>query len=65
MVGRTLASQGLGGTPTGDSADQAHLEGFGARRNSFPASLVVIAEEDSKENSSNIWGPKVEHTYEV
>ncbi|XP_004772590.1 integrin alpha-IIb isoform X2 [Mustela putorius furo] len=42
---------------------EAHVE---LRGNSFPASLVVIAEEeDSRENSSNIWGPKVEHTYEL
>lgn len=59
------ASEGLGGTPTGECADQADPEGFGPRRNSFPASLVVVAEEDNRENSSNIWGPKVEHTYEV
>ncbi|XP_022375701.1 integrin alpha-IIb isoform X1 [Enhydra lutris kenyoni] len=41
---------------------EAHVE---LRGNSFPASLVVIAEEDNRENSSNIWGPKVEHTYEL
>ncbi|XP_077020275.1 integrin alpha-IIb [Tamandua tetradactyla] len=42
---------------------QAHME---LRGNSFPASLVVAAEEgDRKENSSDSWGPKVEHTYEL
>lgn len=35
------------------------------RGNSFPASLVVAAEEDSGETSSDNWGPKVEHTYEL
>ncbi|XP_037348627.1 integrin alpha-IIb [Talpa occidentalis] len=34
------------------------------RGNSFPASLVVAA-EGSRENSSDSWGPKVEHTYEL
>uniref|UniRef100_A0A452QNM9 Integrin subunit alpha 2b n=1 Tax=Ursus americanus TaxID=9643 RepID=A0A452QNM9_URSAM len=41
---------------------EAHVE---LRGNSFPASLVVVAEEDNRENSSDIWGPKVEHTYEL
>ncbi|XP_004621085.2 integrin alpha-IIb [Sorex araneus] len=35
------------------------------RGNSFPASLVVAAEEGSRDNSSDSWGPKVEHTYEL
>ncbi|KAF4012681.1 hypothetical protein G4228_003986 [Cervus hanglu yarkandensis] len=39
----------------------AHVE---LRGNSFPASLVVAAEEGSGQNSSDGWGPKVEHTYE-
>lgn len=34
------------------------------RGNSFPASLVVAA-EGHRENSSDSWGPKVEHTYEL
>lgn len=41
------------------------LRDLGPCRNSFPASLVVVAEEDNRENSSESWGPKVEHTYEV
>ncbi|XP_032313256.1 integrin alpha-IIb isoform X3 [Camelus ferus] len=41
---------------------KAHVE---LRGNSFPASLVVVAEESNKENSSDSWGPKVEHTYEL
>ncbi|XP_041580181.1 integrin alpha-IIb isoform X2 [Vulpes lagopus] len=41
---------------------EAHVE---LRGNSFPASLVVVAEEDNRENSSESWGPKVEHTYEL
>uniref|UniRef100_A0A7N5KKT4 Integrin alpha-IIb n=2 Tax=Ailuropoda melanoleuca TaxID=9646 RepID=A0A7N5KKT4_AILME len=41
---------------------EAHVE---LRGNSFPASLVVVAEEDNRENSSDICGPKVEHTYEL
>ncbi|OWK14177.1 hypothetical protein Celaphus_00001230 [Cervus elaphus hippelaphus] len=40
----------------------AHVE---LRGNSFPASLVVAAEEGSGQNSSDGWGPKVEHTYEL
>ncbi|XP_007953458.1 integrin alpha-IIb [Orycteropus afer afer] len=35
------------------------------RGNSFPASLVVAAEGDREEKSSDSWGPKVEHTYEL
>ncbi|XP_054527370.1 integrin alpha-IIb isoform X3 [Pan troglodytes] len=36
------------------------------RGNSFPASLVVAAEEGEREqNSLDSWGPKVEHTYEL
>ncbi|XP_006833774.1 PREDICTED: integrin alpha-IIb [Chrysochloris asiatica] len=36
------------------------------RGNSFPASLVVAAEEgDKEEKSFDSWGPKVEHTYEL
>uniref|UniRef100_F6V3C6 Integrin subunit alpha 2b n=1 Tax=Equus caballus TaxID=9796 RepID=F6V3C6_HORSE len=35
------------------------------RGNSLPASLVVAAEEDDRKNSSDSWGPKVEHTYEL
>ncbi|XP_008589054.1 PREDICTED: integrin alpha-IIb [Galeopterus variegatus] len=36
------------------------------RGNSFPASLVVVAEEgDREQNSLDSWGPKVEHTYEL
>ncbi|XP_007455178.1 PREDICTED: integrin alpha-IIb [Lipotes vexillifer] len=41
---------------------EAHVE---LRGNSFPASLVVAAEESKRENSSDSWGPKVEHTYEL
>ncbi|XP_012582005.1 PREDICTED: integrin alpha-IIb [Condylura cristata] len=40
---------------------KAHVE---LRGNSFPASLVVAA-EGNKENGSDSWGPKVEHTYEL
>ncbi|KAG8505009.1 Integrin alpha-IIb [Galemys pyrenaicus] len=40
---------------------EAHME---LRGNSFPASLVVAA-EGNRENSSDSWGPKVEHTYEL
>ncbi|XP_058417162.1 integrin alpha-IIb [Diceros bicornis minor] len=40
---------------------EAHVE---LRGNSFPASLVVAAEDDEK-TSSDSWGPKVEHTYEL
>lgn len=48
------------------ASQSSRLTGRGApRRNSFPASLVVAAEEDSGETSSDNWGPKVEHTYEV
>ncbi|KAK2506387.1 hypothetical protein MC885_020142 [Smutsia gigantea] len=35
------------------------------RGNSFPASLVVVAEEGNRQNSSNSQGPNVEHTYEL
>ncbi|XP_054449198.1 integrin alpha-IIb [Pteronotus mesoamericanus] len=35
------------------------------RGSSFPASLVMAAEEDNREDSSDNWGPKVEHTYEL
>uniref|UniRef100_A0A2K5EAV8 Integrin subunit alpha 2b n=1 Tax=Aotus nancymaae TaxID=37293 RepID=A0A2K5EAV8_AOTNA len=36
------------------------------RGNSFPASLVVAAEEGDREQNSLVsWGPKVEHTYEL
>lgn len=35
------------------------------RGNSFPASLVVAAEGGNGENSTENWGPKVEHTYEL
>lgn len=38
--------------------------GLGSCRNSFPAFLVVAPEGD-RENRSDSWGPKVEHTYEV
>ncbi|XP_028340621.1 integrin alpha-IIb isoform X4 [Physeter macrocephalus] len=41
---------------------EAHVE---LRGSSFPASLVVAAEEGKRENSSDSWGPKVEHTYEL
>ncbi|XP_049717148.1 integrin alpha-IIb [Elephas maximus indicus] len=42
---------------------EAHVE---LRGNSFPASLVVPAEEgDRKTESSDSWGPRVEHTYEL
>lgn len=41
---------------------EAHVE---LRGNSFPASLVVVAEEGNRQNSSNSQGPKVEHTYEL
>ncbi|XP_057571743.1 integrin alpha-IIb isoform X2 [Hippopotamus amphibius kiboko] len=40
---------------------EAHVQLTG---NSFPASLVVAAEEN-RENSLDSWGPKVEHTYEL
>uniref|UniRef100_A0A8C3VYH6 Integrin alpha-IIb n=1 Tax=Catagonus wagneri TaxID=51154 RepID=A0A8C3VYH6_9CETA len=40
---------------------EAHLE---LRGNSFPASLVMAAEGDWKNNSAGL-GPKVEHTYEL
>ncbi|KAM5213001.1 integrin alpha-IIb isoform 1-T1 [Hipposideros larvatus] len=40
----------------------AHVE---LRGNSFPAFLMVAAEEGDRENSSDTWGPKVEHTYEL
>ncbi|XP_075418070.1 integrin alpha-IIb [Tenrec ecaudatus] len=35
------------------------------RGNSFPASLVVLAKDNDREKSSDLWGPKVEHTYEL
>lgn len=38
---------------------------LGPCRSSFPAFLVVAAEEGNRENISDSWGPKVEHTYEV
>ncbi|XP_043440653.1 integrin alpha-IIb [Prionailurus bengalensis] len=41
---------------------KAHMELLG---NSFPASLLMVAEESNGENSSDSWGPKVEHTYEL
>ncbi|XP_016057513.1 PREDICTED: integrin alpha-IIb [Miniopterus natalensis] len=41
---------------------QAHVE---LRGSSFPAFLVMAAEESNRENISDIWGPKVEHTYEL
>ncbi|KAM7069126.1 integrin alpha-IIb [Molossus nigricans] len=41
---------------------EAHVE---LRGSSFPAFLVVAAEEGNRENSSDSWGPKVEHTYEL
>ncbi|XP_047702005.1 integrin alpha-IIb isoform X2 [Prionailurus viverrinus] len=41
---------------------KAHME---LRGNSFPASLLMVAEESNGENSSDSWGPKVEHTYEL
>ncbi|XP_066222404.1 integrin alpha-IIb [Saccopteryx leptura] len=41
---------------------EAHVE---LRGSSFPAFLVVAAEESDRENSSDSWGPKVEHTYEL
>lgn len=65
MAAEPYGSGGPGGTPTGKSGDQAHCEGVGPCRNSLPASLVVAAEEDDRKNSSDSWGPKVEHTYEV
>ncbi|KAF6094362.1 integrin subunit alpha 2b [Phyllostomus discolor] len=40
----------------------AHVE---LRGSSFPASLVMAAEEGNRANSSDSWGPKVEHTYEL
>lgn len=58
-------SEGLGGGPTGKSGAQAHPGGLGPCRNSFPASLLMVAGEGNGENSSDSWGPKVEHTYEV
>ncbi|XP_003997036.4 integrin alpha-IIb [Felis catus] len=41
---------------------EAHME---LRGNSFPASLLMVAGEGNGENSSDSWGPKVEHTYEL
>ncbi|XP_036195455.1 integrin alpha-IIb isoform X1 [Myotis myotis] len=41
---------------------EAHVE---LRGSSFPAFLVVAAEEGNRENISDTWGPKVEHTYEL
>ncbi|XP_037018088.2 integrin alpha-IIb [Artibeus jamaicensis] len=41
---------------------KAHVE---LRGSSFPAFLVMAAEEGNRENSSDSWGPKVEHTYEL
>ncbi|XP_045345128.1 integrin alpha-IIb [Leopardus geoffroyi] len=41
---------------------KAHME---LRGNSFPASLLMVAEEGNGENNSDSWGPKVEHTYEL
>nr|KAF6309021.1 integrin subunit alpha 2b [Pipistrellus kuhlii] len=40
----------------------AHVE---LRGSSFPAFLVVAAEEGNRENVSDTRGPKVEHTYEL
>lgn len=43
-----------------------HSGGLGACRNSFPASLVVAAEEgDREQNGLDSWVSRVEHTYEV
>jgi cadherin 6 type 2 (K-cadherin) len=43
-----------------------HSGSLGTCRNSFPASLVVAAEEgDREQNSLDSWIPRVEHTYEV
>ncbi|XP_039702645.1 integrin alpha-IIb isoform X2 [Pteropus medius] len=41
---------------------EAHVE---LRGNSFPAFLVVAAEEGDRENNLDDWGPKMEHTYEL
>ncbi|XP_054565094.1 integrin alpha-IIb [Eptesicus fuscus] len=41
---------------------EAHVE---LRGSSFPAFLVVAAEEGNRENISDSLGPKVEHTYEL
>lgn len=42
------------------------LWGMGTSRNSFPASLVVAAEEgDKKQSGLDSSAPRVEHTYEV
>lgn len=65
MAGRGLRFKGSWGTPTGKSGDQAYFGGSGPCRSSFPAFLVMAAEESNRENISDIWGPKVEHTYEV
>ncbi|KAM6163562.1 integrin alpha-IIb [Rhynchocyon petersi] len=41
----------------------AHVE---LRGNSIPASLVMVAEDsDKEEESSDNWGPKVQHSYEL
>lgn len=43
-----------------------HSGGLGTCRNSFPASLVVAAEEGEREqNGLDSWVSRVEHTYEV
>lgn len=45
---------------------QMHPGGLGTCRKSFPASLVVAAEEGDREwNGLDSWVSRVEHTYEV
>ena len=55
----------LGKPPQASQGIRLTLGVSGPFRNSFPASLLVAAEEGNGQNSSDGWGPKVEHTYEV
>lgn len=55
----------LGKPPQASQGIRLTLGVSGPCRNSFPASLLVAAEEGNGQNSSDGWGPKVEHTYEV
>lgn len=65
LVGTALRFRGPGQSPPPSQGIKLTLGVSGPCRNSFPASLVVAAEESKRENSSDSWGPKVEHTYEV
>lgn len=66
VVFRALNSRGRWGTPQASQGITLSLGVLGTCRNSFPASLVVAAEEgDREQNSLDSRGPKVEHTYEV